>query len=145
MHDKTYEPELLVSNADNGYRDLLAYIDLQSFRRIPWEKNPQSPKGTPFFLVSFVYPDSKEPVQSCPRSLLDLQVNKATGKGWKAMAGAEYEFFNFNETPKSIKASKGSDLEHMTPGMFGYSILRPVQNQEYYYGIFDACKRITSR
>lgn len=140
MHDKTYEPELLVSNSGNGYRDLLAQIDFQSFRRIPWEKNPQSPKGTPFFFVSFVYPESKEPVEPCPRGLLDLQVEKVAERGWKAMAGAEYEFFNFNETPKSIGASKGSELEYMTPGMFGYSILRPVQNQEYYYGIFDACK-----
>lgn len=24
--------------------------------------------------------------------------------------------------------------------MFGYSLTRPVQNQEFYYGIFDACK-----
>lgn len=25
--------------------------------------------------------------------------------------------------------------------MFGYSITRPVHNQEYYYGIFDACRQ----
>lgn len=25
--------------------------------------------------------------------------------------------------------------------MFGYSLTRPIHNQEYYYGIFDACKK----
>lgn len=25
--------------------------------------------------------------------------------------------------------------------MFGYSITRPLHNQEYYYGIFDACEQ----
>lgn len=60
--------------------------------------------------------------------------------GVKIICTAEYEFFNFRETPQSLKDSKGSDLEHMTPGMFGYSLSRPVQNQEFYYSIFDTCK-----
>lgn len=25
--------------------------------------------------------------------------------------------------------------------MFGYSLTRPIHNQEYYYGIFDACEK----
>lgn len=25
--------------------------------------------------------------------------------------------------------------------MFGYSLTRPVHNQDYYYGIFDACEK----
>jgi glutamine synthetase len=25
--------------------------------------------------------------------------------------------------------------------MFGYSLTRPVHNQEYYYGIFDTCEK----
>jgi glutamine synthetase len=138
MHDKTYQPELLVSNAENGYRDMLAKVDLQSFRRIPWETHPQSPKGTPFFLVSFVDSESNARIPPCPRSLLDTIVKRAAENGWKAMAGAEYEFFNFRETPKSLDHKSGC-LEHLTPGMFGYSILRPVQNQEFYFGVFDAC------
>ncbi|TGZ82358.1 glutamine synthetase/guanido kinase [Ascodesmis nigricans] len=139
MHDKTYQPELLVSNAENGYRDMLAKVDLQTFRRIPWETHPQSKKGTPFFLLQFVDPNTNKPIPPCPRNLLDSMVKKVAEHGWEAMAGAEYEFFNFRETPKSLEA-KGADLEHITPGMFGYSIMRPVQNQEYYYGVYDSCK-----
>lgn len=47
MHDTVYPNELLISNRANGYRDLLAVIDLTTYRRIPWENN------VPFFLVSF--------------------------------------------------------------------------------------------
>jgi len=30
-------------------------------------------------------------------------------------------------------------LQPLTEGMFGYSLTRPVHNQDYYYGIFDTC------
>jgi glutamine synthetase len=52
---------------------------------------------------------------------------------------AEYEFYNFREQPNSIAENKGVNLEHMTPGMFGYSLTRPVQNQDFYFGVFNAC------
>ena len=59
MHDRTYFKELSISNKENGYRDLLAIPDLQSFRRIPWEDN------VPFFLVSFFDPETKAPISAC--------------------------------------------------------------------------------
>ncbi|PWW73666.1 glutamine synthetase/guanido kinase [Tuber magnatum] len=146
MHDKSYFRELGISNSANGYRDLLAKVDLQSFRRIPWEDStafadPKDQRGVPFFLVTFHDPDTKEPIAPCPRGLLSGAVKKVREKGWSAMAGAEYEFFNFREDPHSLDANKGSTLEHMTPGMFGYSLTRPVQNQDFYYEIFNACKK----
>lgn len=92
MHDKTYFRELLISNAANGYRDLLAIVDLQTFRRIPWEgagvgHAPDSTKGVPFFLVTFHDPDSGRPIPPCPRGLLSTVTEKVREKGWKAMAG----------------------------------------------------------
>lgn len=83
MHDQTYMRELTVSNAENGYRDLLAIPDLKSFRRIPWEDN------VPFFLVSFFDPDTKDPVCACPRGLLSTQLAKLKDQGYGAMAGGE--------------------------------------------------------
>lgn len=142
MHDKTYQPELLVSNAANGYRDLLARIDFRSYRRIPWEKDPNSGASIPFFLVSFLDPDTQKPIAPCPRGLIATMVEKVAAKGWRGMAGAEYEFYNFRETPVSLDNSKGQGLQHLTPGMFGYSLTRPIQNQEFYYGVFDACKLV---
>ncbi|KAF9738261.1 hypothetical protein PMIN02_002980 [Paraphaeosphaeria minitans] len=146
MHDQTYFRELGISNKENGYRDVMAIPDLSSFRRIPWEKN------VPFFLVSFHDPDTGASLSACPRSILKRTVGKLRKQGYGAMAGAEYEFYQFR-APKShdgpernssstatfLRDNPVNSLPPLTEGMFGYSITRPVHNQDYYYGIFDAC------
>lgn len=86
MHDQTYVRELKISNRDNGYRDLLARVDLSSFRRIPWEDD------VPFFLLSFEDPDTGESLSACPRSLLGRQVRMLEESGVKAMAGGACGF-----------------------------------------------------
>lgn len=83
MHDQTYMRELKISNAENGYHDLLAIPDLSSFRRIPWEG------GVPFFLVNFLDPDTKLPICACPRGLIKTQLAKLQSHGYGAMAGGE--------------------------------------------------------
>ena len=83
MHDQTYFKELKISNAENGYRDVIAVPDLSSYRRIPWENN------VPFFLVSFFDPDTKESISACPRSLLQRTVDKLKAQGMGAMAGGK--------------------------------------------------------
>lgn len=85
MHDQTYFRELKISNKENGYRDLLAVPDLQSFRRIPWEKN------IPFFLISFLDPDTGKSISACPRSLLKRTLAKLENDGYGAMAGGTIE------------------------------------------------------
>ncbi|KAB8232049.1 glutamine synthetase family protein [Aspergillus alliaceus] len=147
MHDRTYFKELAISNKDNGYRDLLAIPDLSSFRRIPWENN------VPFFLVSFHDPETREPVCACPRGLVKTALSKPEAAGYRAMAGAEYEFYQFrvpeaysspernaSSTATFLKENPVEALPSLTEGMFGYSLTRPVHNQDYYYGIFDACE-----
>lgn len=84
QHDMTYYKELSISNKENGYRDLVAVPDLSSFRRIPWENN------VPFFLVSFLDPDTREPVCACPRGLLKTVSAKAEAAGYRAMAGGMF-------------------------------------------------------
>ena len=81
MHDMTYFRELKISNKENGYRDIVAKIDLTSFRRIPWEDN------VPFFLVSFFDPDTDERLSACPRGLLARMMEKVEQNGYGAMAG----------------------------------------------------------
>lgn len=80
MHDQTYFRELKISNAENGYRDIVAHIDLSSFRRIPWENN------IPFFLVSFREPEGNS-LSACPRSLLERTSKKIEDAGMGALAG----------------------------------------------------------
>ncbi|KAK3215224.1 hypothetical protein GRF29_19g2622463 [Pseudopithomyces chartarum] len=148
MHDQTYFRELGISNKENGYRDLIAIPDLSSFRRIPWENN------VPFFLISFHDPDTGASLSACPRSILKRTVDKLKEKGYGAMAGAEYEFYQFrapqshdgpernsSSTAKFLRENPVNSLPPLTEGMFGYSITRPVHNQDYYYGIFDTCAK----
>ncbi|KAJ5825383.1 Glutamine synthetase beta-Grasp [Penicillium riverlandense] len=148
QHDATYYRELAISNKENGYRDLVAVPDLSSFRRIPWEDN------VPFFLVSFLDPDTREPVCACPRGLMKRAAAKAEAAGYRAMAGAEYEFYQFrapgdystperaaSATASFLQTNPASALPALTEGMFGYSITRPIHNQDYFYGIFDACEQ----
>lgn len=81
MHDLTYFRELKISNSENGYRDIVAKIDLSSFRRIPWEDN------VPFFLVSFYDPDTDDRLSACSRGLLARMMEKVEKQGYGAMAG----------------------------------------------------------
>jgi glutamine synthetase len=85
LHDTVYSKELLISNSANGYRDLLATIDLSTARTIPWEDN------VPFFLVSFLDPETKAPVCVCPRGVLKTVTEKAAQRGWECLAGVEFE------------------------------------------------------
>ena len=76
MHDQTYVKELAISNKDNGYRDILARVDLSSFRRIPWEPSHRedgcAPEGMPFFLIDFLNPDKPTHfLDACPRGFLE--------------------------------------------------------------------------
>ncbi|MCJ1237551.1 hypothetical protein MMC14_005538 [Varicellaria rhodocarpa] len=150
MHDQTYFKELKISNNENGYRDLIAVPDLRSFRRIPWEDD------VPFFLVSFLDPDTLKPLSACPRGLLKTTAEKLGSQGLRAMAGAEYEFFQFrapshpnvpssernsSSTARFLKENPVNALPPLTEGMFGYSLTRPVHNQDYYYGIYDTCEK----
>ncbi|KAJ2903273.1 putative glutamine synthetase [Zalerion maritima] len=141
MHDMTYFRELKISNQENGYHDMIAVPDLQSYRRIPWEGH------VPFFLVTFLDPDTREPICACPRGLLKTAVSKLEAEGYGAMAGAEYEFYQF-KTPAGPHQATAAYLQNnppqalpsLTEGMFGYSLTRPVHNQDYYYEIFDSCR-----
>ncbi|KAF8975996.1 hypothetical protein BGZ46_008670 [Entomortierella lignicola] len=134
MHDKTYPEELSIANTSNGYGDIIAIPDISTFRRIPWEGN------IPFFLLSFYDPKTREPLAVCPRGVLKRVTDELASMGWEAMCGAEFEFFNFKESPQSLATKGHTNLDALTPGMFGYSLLRPALNQDYFYDIFDECK-----
>jgi glutamine synthetase len=43
----------------------------------------------------------------------------------------EFEWFNFSETPQSLAAKRYTCPEPITPGMFGYSLLRLGQGREF--------------
>lgn len=55
----------------------------------------------------------------------------------EAYAGAEYEYFQFKETPQSASDKQYNALQALTPGNHGYSLLRPLLNNDYFHGIYD--------
>ncbi|KAL9715396.1 hypothetical protein Ac2012v2_002059 [Leucoagaricus gongylophorus] len=132
MHDQVYSQELLISNKRNGYRDILAWIDLSTYRRIPWENN------VPFFLVTFRDPITKNALTVDPRDVLVRVERRAMQDlGYLPYAGVEYEYFNFKETPKSIAEKGFMRLDPLTHGMHGYSMLRTQLNNGYFQDIID--------
>src|SRR5215467_3871861 len=68
----------------------------------------------------------------CPRATLRRVLKRAAAMGYGATAAAEYEFFLFRETPASVRQKNYRDLENLTPGYFGYSVLRSAVHAELY-------------
>jgi len=114
----------------NGYPDVDAFIDLSTYRRVPWDDN------VPFFLADFADPSGKH-FGGCPRSVLKRVLAKADSMGVRPFFGAEFEWFNFKETPESLREKAFVNPTPITPGMFGYSILRPNMNKEYFAALMD--------
>ena len=116
-----------------GFPDQLCRIDLATFRTIPWEDN------VPFFLADFSKGSASDHV-ACPRSLLRKIAAECDNLGYHTEFAQEFEWFNFKESPASIHAKHYINPEPLTPGMFGYSILRPSLNSDYNNALFDGLK-----
>ncbi|MEO8398432.1 MAG: glutamine synthetase family protein [Ignavibacteriaceae bacterium] len=116
ISDKLYE-EGKFTGWQTGYPDLIAKIDLSSFRQIPWEEN------TPFFLLDF-YTKNGDPLVISPRYILRKACEELEKENFNIKHSVEYEYFIFQETPKSVMNKKFSDLNTLSSGMFGYSALK---------------------
>jgi glutamine synthetase len=114
----------------HGFPDATARLDLDTHRRVPWDG------GVPFFLGEFIRPDGS-PYPICPRQTLKRVLKRADKLGVRPMCGVEFEWFNFAETPQSWAAKKGVGPEPITPGMFGYSLLRMNHRREYFNALMD--------
>jgi glutamine synthetase len=129
MDDAAYNNSKLVG-WHTGYGDFDAQLDLNTFRTIPWEE------GTPFLLGDFNSKTRNE-ISVCPRSLLKKIKGEAEKMGYQPMFSQEFEWFNFKESPQSLHDKNFQNLQALTPGMFGYSILRMSENSDYFQDIFD--------
>ncbi len=113
-----------------GYPDALAEIDLQTYRKVPWDA------GVPFFLGQFITTDGK-PLPVCPRQLLRAQIKRAEARGFVSKFGMEFEWFNFRETSETLAAKGSHSPQPLTPGMFGYSLTRMAANGGFFKAIMD--------
>jgi glutamine synthetase len=119
-----------VTGWQHGFPDALARLDLNTHRNVPWDG------GIDFFLGEFVNADGS-PYAVCPRQTLKRVLKRAEKLGFQVMTGMEYEWFNFRETPQSWAAKNGVGPETITPGMFGYSLLRVNENREFFNALMD--------
>ncbi|HET6618916.1 MAG TPA: glutamine synthetase [Dongiaceae bacterium] len=115
-----------------AYPDAWVRVVPDTCREIPFED------GMLFFLCEFT--DKAEEI--CPRGVLRRVLAKAAKMGYDAYAAAEYEFFMFDETPESVREKGFRNLQPMTPGFFGYSVLRGSVWAEFYHEILDTCEKM---
>src|SRR5690606_8829713 len=66
---------------------------------------------------------------------------QAEDAGFQPMFSQELEWFNFMSTPQEIDDKGLEPIKHLTPGMFGYSILRSSFKRDYFNAIFDQCEQ----
>src|SRR5690606_32971576 len=108
-----------------GYPDAMAKIDANTFRAVPWDNN------IPFFLADFE--DAKgNPLAVCPRQLLKKIKAESEKAGFKPIFAEEFEWFNFQETPESWEQKNHVKPRPLTPGMFGYSVLRSSLESDFF-------------
>src|SRR5882757_6095067 len=118
-----------------GYPDAAARLDLSSFRKIPWEND------LPFFLGELI-PNTRQPLV-CPRSLLKKVLADSISAGLLPLFSQEFEWYNFAETPKTLQDKQYRNLQALTPGMFGYSILRAGLQNDFMTDLFDLLTRFS--
>ena len=112
-----------------AYPDAPVRVLPATCRDVPFEGD------TVFFLCEFA--EQAEAV--CPRAVLRRVVDRAAAMGYGVNAAAEFEFFMFEETPDSVRAKGFRDLKTMTPGYFGYSVLRSSVHSEFYHQLLELC------
>lgn len=116
-----------------AFPDALFRLDLSTERRLKDENN------VPFFIGEFVQNDRESLHAICPRSRLRSVLSQAESMGYSVKMALEYEFFIFNETPHSIREKNYTDLLPLSPGNFGYSVLRTNTHSDLFNEFMDFC------
>ena len=113
-----------------AYPDAPVRVLPETCRNLPFEN------GAPFFLCEL----AEKAEEICPRGVLRRVLAKADEMGFAVSAACEYEFFVFDETPDSVRQKGYRDLKPITPGFFGYSVLRSSVHAELYRELLDTCQ-----
>lgn len=115
-----------------AYPDAPVRLLPETCREIPFEEK------TLLFLGEFDGAAEK----ICPRGVLRRVLQRAEDMGLTASAACEFEYFLFEETPHSVREKNYRDLNNITPGFFGYSMLRNSVHAEYYHELLELCERM---
>ena len=115
-----------------AYPDAWARIIPETCRDLPMEDNGL------LFLSEFV----NKAEEICARGTLRRVLAKAAKMGFDVYSALEFEFFMFDETPESVREKNYKNLTPMTPGWFGYSVIRNSVWSELYQDILDMCEKM---
>jgi len=127
-NDQLYAtPDTAFTGWHTGYPDAPVRVLPDTCRDIPFEP------GMLLFLCEF----EGKAAALCPRKLLQRVLDRAADMGFEAFAAFEYEFFLFDETPDSVREKGYRDLKPITPGYFGYSMLRSSVKAELYQSLLE--------
>src|SRR5436305_13905941 len=88
------------------------------------------------FLCEFTGPAE----ELCPRGVLRRVLARARKMGFEVKVGFEYEFFVFAETAFSIREKGYRNLKPISPGFFGYSVLRNSVLSDFYKDLLAMCE-----
>ncbi len=132
-NDKLYENVgIKYTGWHTGYPDAPVKILTNTCRELPYEP------GMLLFICEF----SDEAAKLCPRNTLARVLAKADSMGFAVNSAFEYEFFLFNETPKSVREKNYLNLEPITPGNYGYSMLRNSTHADLYHSIIELSEKM---
>ncbi|HVX78969.1 MAG TPA: glutamine synthetase [Bradyrhizobium sp.] len=112
-----------------AFPDATAVVDPSTCRDVPMED------GMLFFLGEF----EGAAAALCPRRLLRRVIDRASRMDLRAVVAAEFEFFAFDETPHSVREKHYRDLKNLTPGWFGYSMLRSSVESDFAHQLLKLC------
>lgn len=123
INDLSYE-NCKYTGWHTGYPDATANLDLETFRKVPWDND------VPFLIGDF-------DLDFCPRTLLKKIKEESLKLGFRPFFGQEFEWFNFKEKTEDLNQRDFSNPKFLTPGMFGYSLLRMSKNAAFFNEIYD--------
>jgi glutamine synthetase len=129
INDTVYE-NTEVTGWHTGYPDAMATPDPKTYRTAPWDDD------SPFVLADFESAGS-DISGVCPRTLLKQIKKECLDLDFHPLFAAEYEWYNFAETPDSLKEKGYGNLQPLDPGAFGYSVLRSSLHAGYVNDLFD--------
>jgi glutamine synthetase len=113
-----------------GYPDAKVRLVPDTCRDLAYEE--------PGIFVLGEFADEAEKI--CPRGVLRRVIERARSMGFEPFSAFEYEFFLFDEDPHSVNDKGFRNLRPITPGNFGYSVLRSSVWSDFNKELLDLCE-----
>ena len=115
-------PGYRFANWDMGYGDMVVKPDFATMRRIPWLEKTA-------LVIGDLVDHHGGPIEVSPRQILKTQLARAAKLGLTVKAGAEIEFFLFDESYEQARALGYRDLHPTSTGVQDYHILQTTKDE----------------